>query len=242
MSQTAELRFFDSVESTNDEARRLIGTVAHPVWCIGAEQTKGVGRRGRNWASPRGNLYASLLYPTDETAEDKSLRSFLAALALQSALALHKTEARITLKWPNDVLVNGAKIAGILLESAPGHLIIGMGVNIMSAPPMSKVEPRAVRPAALSDLGFSLTPKQLITDLSAAFDDWDLKFRQFGFDPIRQAWLTHAARLGETITARLATEEVTGVFDTVDRSGALVLKTPTGIRQITAADIFFEGA
>jgi len=238
----SEVRFFGSVSSTNDEARHLIGEVSHPVWCIAEEQIKGVGRRGRHWVSPKGNLYASLLLPCGDPPDQKALRSFVAALALHDALTSEATDARIGLKWPNDVLVNGAKVAGILLEAADDHLIIGMGVNIVSAPPSDAVEARAVRPEALKNLGFNLTPQTLGILLSDAYEEREAAFQQFGFAPIRQAWLQRAARLGETITARLAREEVTGVFETVDSEGALVLRTPTGPQQITAADIFFEGA
>ena len=241
MTLGSEVRFFGSVTSTNDEARRLIGTVSHPVWCIGEEQTNGIGRRGRDWISPKGNLYASLLLPISDTPDRKALRSFVAALALHDALNAINAPARAKLKWPNDVLVNGAKVAGILLEAAPDHLIIGMGVNIASAPPVAAVEARAMRPAALNDLGFDLRPKELAEKLAVTFETREASFRSFGFDPIRTSWLQHAARLGETITARLPNDEIVGVFDTVDSDGALVLSTPTGTRHITAADIFFEG-
>jgi len=241
VSLQTEIRYFGSVSTTNDEAAKLIGTVTHGVWCVAETQEQGVGRRGRMWSSPKGNFYGSLLLPCDDAADQKALRSFVAALALKDALVALSADLDITLKWPNDVLVQGGKVAGILLSGLPGHLILGMGVNLISAPPLDAIEPRAVRPVALNDYGLRVAPKEMAEALSHAFAEREHAFRTFGFAPIRTDWLHHAARLGDVMTARLSKEEVTGTFETVDDQGALVLRTRTGLRTITAADVFFEG-
>ncbi|MEM9212190.1 MAG: biotin--[acetyl-CoA-carboxylase] ligase [Pseudomonadota bacterium] len=241
MITEAEIRHLGAVSSTNDEARALIGEVAHPVWCIANEQTKGIGRRGRSWVSPKGNFYGSLLLPCCDPPDTRALRSFVAALALSDALGAALPGLPISLKWPNDVLVAGRKIAGILLEGLPDHLIIGIGVNLVTAPSPSSVEARAVRPVALSDIGPKVAPDDLADGLARSFARRDAQFVNYGFDPIRQDWLAQASGLGTEITARLPNREIAGLYETVDEQGALVLKTPTGRERITAADIFFSG-
>ncbi|MEO0342296.1 MAG: biotin--[acetyl-CoA-carboxylase] ligase [Pseudomonadota bacterium] len=235
-----ETRFFGTVVSTNEEARKLVGQIAHPVMCLGSEQTGGIGRRGRQWASPKGNLYASLLMPCHDSPQQKALRSFTAALALSDTLLEFKPDCPVSLKWPNDVLVGNQKVAGILLEALPKYLIIGIGVNVAVAPPATLVETRALPPAALNALGFHVTVPDLAKRLTKHFCERENSFIEFGFAPLREAWLSRAAHLGEKIVARFARSEISGVFDTVDSAGALVLKTSTGPQHITAADIFFE--
>ena len=241
MSLAYEVRHFGAVSSTNEEAARLVGAVPDAVWCLASSQVKGVGRRGRAWVSPEGNFYGSLLMPCDDSPLDKALRSFVAALALRDALLGYPDLPPITLKWPNDVLVGGGKVAGILLESVSGHLIIGVGVNLVSAPPVDAVETRSVKPIALADFGVIPSLEDFQKSLVEAFAQREDMFRTFGFSEIRRDWLAHAAQIGAPITARLPNEEVSGVFETVDDHGALVLKTHSGLRSVMAADVFFEG-
>lgn len=172
-----------------------------------------------------------------------ALRSFVAALALFDAVAVVQGQARgLSLKWPNDVLLNGGKLAGILLETAgrSGALAVGIGVNLAHAPDPADLPVGAVPPVSLAgETGLTPTPEAFLTPLAAAFARYDTQLRCYGFGPIRNAWLDRAAKLGQPITARTQTEEITGTFETVDETGALVLTVPSGRRAIPAADIYF---
>lgn len=210
------------------------------------EQTLGKGRRARPWVSPRGNFHATLLLHPTEPAATVALRSFAAALALRDTLVgLTDMPQAFTLKWPNDVLLNGGKLAGILLESAasgPGvsHLAIGIGVNLLAAPDPAQVEPGALKPVSLyQETGLRVEPATLLTHLAAAYAQWEAIFTTRGFAPLRSAWLSHAARLGQTIRVRTGTTTQTGTFDTIDATGNLILTTLEGRQSIPAAEVFF---
>jgi len=234
------------VDSTNSEAARLAPGLTQPTWIMARRQTAARGRRGRVWVSPEGNFAATLVMrPTGPLAES-ALRSFVAALALADALAaLCGPGATIGLKWPNDVLLNGGKVAGILLESAGAgghvsHLIVGVGVNLIAAPPPEAVEPGAMTPVSvLGETGMRLTPDDMLCALAVAFARRESQFATYGFAPIRTAWLARAARLGQAITARTMTETITGAFATIGEDGSLILDTAGGRRALPAADVFF---
>ncbi len=235
-----------TTDSTMAEAARRAPDLAGPTWICALEQSAARGRRGRAWSMPPGNFAASLVMRPEGTPAQSALRSFVAALALCDALAsvTGRPEA-LALKWPNDVLLDGGKVAGILLESAGqggriDTLVIGIGVNLAAAPAAADLEPGAVPPVSVAgETGVSIAPEDFLTHLARAYADWESRFVADGFAPIRAAWLAHAARLGETITARTPRESVTGIFADVDSDGQLVLETAHGPRRIAAADIFF---
>jgi BirA family biotin operon repressor/biotin-[acetyl-CoA-carboxylase] ligase len=149
------------------------------------------------------------------------------------------------IKWPNDVLLNGGKIAGILLESVGtggqiSHLAVGIGVNLAKAPPAAALEPGAVAPVSLlGETGLVIDPLDFLAPLARGFAHYAATFERYGFAPIRAAWLARAARIGQRITARTGTETLTGTFETIDDTGALILATGSERRAISAADIFF---
>ena len=195
--------------------------------------------------APVGNFYGTLVVPCAEP-EQASLRSFVAALGLSDALqAVMGDGPVLALKWPNDVLLNSGKVAGILLESlaVQGQMTgvaVGIGVNLIAAPAMDQVEDGAVYPVSVKgESGVDIAPQIFLKHLAASFARWDTQLTTYGFGPIRTAWLNRAARLGETIIARLPSEDVTGRFETVDENGYLVLNTAKGPRAIAAADVFF---
>lgn len=239
----------DHVDSTNAEAMRRAPGLTGPTWIMARRQTAGRGRRGRAWADPPGNFAATLLLRPQGGPADAARYSFVAALAVHDALrALCGPHPILALKWPNDVLLNGGKVSGILLESAGSGpavqaLAIGIGINLLTAPDPGALEPDALRPVSLhKETGLTVTPDDLLPVLATAFAEWQARMQDGGFDPIRQAWLARAARLGETITARTGPTRTTGRFDGIDDSGALVLTGPRGRQVIPAADILFTGA
>jgi len=235
-----------STDSTMAEAARQAPGLGSPTWICALEQTAARGRRGRPWRSPPGNFAASLVMRPEGPPGQVALRSFVAALALRDALAAvtGRPEA-LGLKWPNDVLLNGGKVAGILLESLGqgprvDTLVIGIGVNMAAAPSATELEPGAVPPVSLAEeTGVRVTPEEFLDLLAPAYDRWERQFVTDGFAPIRTAWLQDAVRLGDRITARTTRHETSGTFTDVDMDGHLVLQTARGPHRIAAADIFF---
>ena len=152
------------------------------------------------------------------------------------------------IKWPNDVLLNGGKVAGILLESAGQGarvtaLAIGIGVNLAAAPDPTTLEPGATPPVSvLGETGHAVTADQFLDLLAPAFARWQAQLETWGFAPIRSAWLARAARLGQPVTARTGRDTRHGTFEGIDDSGALILTTPAGRETIPAADIHFHEA
>jgi BirA family biotin operon repressor/biotin-[acetyl-CoA-carboxylase] ligase len=232
----------DSVGSTNEEAMHLArdGDPGR-LWVEAREQLQGRGRRGRSWSSPPGNLYASLLLIDAARSEHLPELGFVAGVALVSALReILGDDPRLGLKWPNDILFDGAKLSGVLLESSllPGGRIAcvaGFGVNCRSHP--------ASLPYAATDLAAIGTlleaPEDVLPRLSAAMAEalavWA---RGAGFAEIRARWLKRALGLGEPIYVALGTTNVSGVFETIDSRGRLILRQGANTRAIEAGDVF----
>jgi BirA family biotin operon repressor/biotin-[acetyl-CoA-carboxylase] ligase len=231
------LRRYDTLDSTNEEARRLAkGGVRGPVWIVAREQTAGRGRRGRAWISESGNLFATLLMPV--TISLSAQLGFVAGLAAGDAIAAHARGAEVALKWPNDVLLNGKKVAGILLE-ALGHdsLAIGIGINLAHYPPDTEIPSISI--AAV--MGKPPDLDGFLVRLASAMTAWYEIWLKEGFQPVRKAWLVRASGLGHAIRARLADSERDGVFEDLDQDGALLLRDSTGtLTRITAGDVFFR--
>ena len=237
------LKHFDEIDSTNEEARRLAaGGGKGPLWITADKQTAGRGRRGRVWQSPPGNLAATLLIDPARPAAECAQLSFVAALAASDMIASAAPRADIRVKWPNDVLAEGRKIAGILLESAstgaapPQWLAIGIGINLQHFPPDTEFP--AISLAALG--AGPPSPRDALAALASAFAKWYELWRVRGFVPVREAWLARAAGLGARIVVRLSNGEATGVFEGLDETGALILRETHGrTRTIAAGEIFF---
>jgi BirA family biotin operon repressor/biotin-[acetyl-CoA-carboxylase] ligase len=237
------LVFHEQIDSTNEEAKRLAAGGAEAgtlVWA--GEQLAGRGRRGRGWVSPLGNLYLSLLLrPACPPAQACQL-NFVAAVALAEAVsALLPAGAEVALKWPNDVLVRGAKVSGILLEASAAldrsidWLVTGAGVNVVSCPtdtpyPATSLQREGATAGAADVL------RTFAESFLALYETW----RAQGFPPVRARWLASARGLGEPIEVRLERETLRGRFSNLDESGALMLDTTDGTRrQITTGDLFF---
>jgi BirA family transcriptional regulator, biotin operon repressor / biotin---[acetyl-CoA-carboxylase] ligase len=225
----------ETVASTNDEAGRLAeagaaeGTV---VWA--RTQTGGRGRRGRHWASPVGNLYCSTVLRPDCPAPRAAELGFVAALAVADMIPAGRA---VRVKWPNDVMVDGGKIAGILLESAIGqsghveYVVAGIGLNIGFAPQL----PDMRYPGALlgSDVSVEQALEQLTHALAQRLDEW----HQAGFDVVRQAWLAKAGPLGMEVDVKLSEGVVRGRFAGIDREGALLLDADAGRRRVVSGEL-----
>lgn len=225
------------------EAARLAPELKRPAWIMAHRQTAARGRQGRAWQNPEGNLAATLLMRPLGGPADAALRSFMAANALFETLALHVDRTKLAVKWPNDVLLSGGKVAGILLESmgtAQGldWLAIGVGVNLVAVP--EGVQDAAFPPTSLAKHGDAVSPEEFLAELSANYATEEAIFAELGFARIREDWLKRAARLGEVITARTSREEITGTFESIDEAGNLILRTPKGAHVITAADVYFS--
>lgn len=234
-----------SVGSTNDEAKKLArngaphGTV---VWAL--EQTAGRGRRGRRWSSPPGNLYASLIL-RPSTAPDRAAQlGFIAALAVTDALRELVPElGQPACKWPNDVLVGGRKIAGILLESEMdkgeqlAFLIVGVGINLVSSPPDAEHPATSIA----GEGRLPPAPQAALGAFAGHFESWAQRWESEGFAPVRDAWRAHAAFLGEQIRVRLDTATLRGKFIDLDQHGVLLLETENGLRRVSAGDVFPAG-
>jgi BirA family biotin operon repressor/biotin-[acetyl-CoA-carboxylase] ligase len=222
------------VDSTNEEARRRAeGGEAGPLWITAERQTAGRGRRGRAWEMMEGNLAATLLLRPK--ASPPAQLSFAAALAVAETAAAFAPHAAITVKWPNDVLTEGKKLAGILLEAGPDWLAVGIGINLAHFPDGTEF------PAtSLAALGMAPpAPDAALAVLAARFAHWQGVWEQDGFAPLRAAWLARAAGLGRPVRARLPHEERHGTFEGIDASGALLLQEPGGVRAISAGEVFF---
>lgn len=202
------------------------------------EQTAGRGRRGRAWHSPVGNLYCSVLLDPGPEPVRASELVFVAAVALREALGVVTPGAEFACKWPNDILCNGAKVSGMLLEMASPFVILGVGVNVVAGPPADMAQYPATCLAAAGSKADAHT-------VYAAFGDrlefWYDAWRVDGFAPVRQAWLDHAAGMGQGVTVRLAdTTVIEGRFGGLDANGALLLDTADGARRpVMAGDVFF---
>jgi BirA family biotin operon repressor/biotin-[acetyl-CoA-carboxylase] ligase len=233
-----------TVASTNEEAlARAKAGERGPLWIVAERQSAGRGRRGRPWVSEPGNLYASLLVADAAPASVVSGICFVAALALHDALldAAHGlAPAQLKLKWPNDVLLDGRKLAGILVEGlslAGGHTaaVVGFGVNCRHHPEAAEY------PATdLATRGYAVEPRALLAVLAgtmaARLQEWR---RGDGFAGIRAAWLARASGVGGPIEVRLPDRKIAGTFEAIDQHGALVLKRGDGAREtIAAGDVF----
>lgn len=251
----------DEVDSTNDESKRLIIEGERgPAWVIARRQTQGRGRLGRQWISTPGNLHASLILSGGFAPSIAPQLGFVAGVALIEAVrqasglgglggfgGLGGLGDRVALKWPNDLLLDGDKLAGVLLEGVPMPtgdprspsqcvVVIGIGVNCASAP---QNLPYAAR--ALSDIGAAApTSAQLFEPLTDAFvAALDLWAGGEGFAAIREKWLNGAAGLGRPIRVVLSPdEELSGRFETIDARGRLVVATDDGDRVVDAGDVF----
>ncbi|HEY4202252.1 MAG TPA: biotin--[acetyl-CoA-carboxylase] ligase [Devosiaceae bacterium] len=254
------LRAFDTVGSTNTEAMRAAQSgQGGPLWFTALQQTDGRGRRGRAWSTPHGNLAASLLLTPGADPAIAATLGFVAGVALNQALArvlpagrfrvgidgadgdTQGRHARIALKWPNDVLADGAKLAGILLEAqkrpdGSTAIVIGFGVNIVAAP-----EGLPYPATSLNTLGVDIDAQSVFEELSLAWLDclalWN---NGAGIGAVLAAWRKSAAGIGAPVAVNRHGDVVRGIFESIDDTGRLIVRADDDTRiAITAGDVHF---
>jgi BirA family biotin operon repressor/biotin-[acetyl-CoA-carboxylase] ligase len=204
------------------------------VWLRAERQTGGRGRQGRSWVSPPGNLYASTLVrirPSDPPAPTLAL---VAAVALEETVSAY-IPGMAVLKWPNDVLIDGAKLSGVLLERAGDAVVIGIGVNLAHHP--TDTDRRAT---SLAVYDVAIAPEDFIETLTEAFARWVECWRGQGIDMVRRRWVTNAHPIGTPLNVRLPDGAAfDGLFDGLDLEGALILRLADGTRRVIhAGDVF----
>jgi BirA family biotin operon repressor/biotin-[acetyl-CoA-carboxylase] ligase len=234
---------YETLGSTNAEALvRARAGERGPLWISAATQTGGRGRRGKSWVSPPGNLYATLLLTEPSPPALAPQLSFVAGLAVHDAVIACAPDAlsSLKLKWPNDLLLAGRKLAGLLIEaeSQPRFSVaIGIGVNCVS-------HPADIGYAATDLRASGITVNALLAALAAAMK---ARLAQWAagasFAGIRTDWLARAASLGETILVRLPERQLTGIFEGIDADGRLLIATQDRTTEtIAAGDVFTLGA
>lgn len=247
---------FETIGSTSEVAMaRALAGDRGPLWVVAREQSAGRGRRGSTWRTPPGNLATSLMLTTDLPPARIALLGFVAGLALDRALdaccgtsrtrrvaldeARHGSE-RFSLKWPNDVLADGGKLAGILLGteavgSGRRAVVIGIGVNVAHAP-----DGLDYPAAALAGLGCETDAESLFAALSRSWVETYETWEQGGFPAIRTKWLARATGLGGQVVVKTSSGVTRGIFETIDESGQLVVRVPDGsARTISAGEVHF---
>lgn len=245
----APVLILDETDSTNAEARRRAeaGEVG-PLWIAARRQTAGRGRRGRKWESESGNLASSLLLLTQKSPAEAAQLTFAASLAVADLLDRYVPSALVTIKWPNDVLLDGRKTSGILIESGPAPsgglwLAVGIGVNLSQTP--GDTERPATCIAEHLGQGVAAAPSvdEAAKALAETFGVWLDRWMTFGFQPVLDAWIARTRGLYGSCTARLTNETLTGTADGVEADGSLRLKLSDGsLRLISAGDVFFGEA
>ena len=246
---TAPVLILDEVDSTNAEARRRAeaGEVG-PLWITARRQSAGRGRRGRKWESESGNLASTLLLLTRKSPAEAAQLTFAASLAVADLLDRYAPPALVTIKWPNDVLLDGRKTSGILIESGPAPsgglwLAIGIGVNLNQTPGDTERPATCIAEHLNQGVASAPTVDEAAQALAETFGVWLDRWTTLGFQPILDAWTARTPGLHGPCTARLTNETLTGVADGVEADGSLRLKLPDGgLRVISAGDVFFGEA
>jgi BirA family transcriptional regulator, biotin operon repressor / biotin---[acetyl-CoA-carboxylase] ligase len=229
---------FEELKSTNSYAFELanLGKIFDREIILANSQTSGRGRQDRSWSSPLGNLYFSLILRPNVGLEKISQLSFVAITALQIAVK-KLSKNSVQNKWPNDLLIDEKKVAGLLLESKISgknceFVILGIGLNINSNPD------NTIFPAAnLKDFGIEISKEEMLKNFLDEFEKIYQNWLDFGFDGIRKLWLQNAFRLKEKITVKPQGKQLEGVFEDFDLEGNLLLKIDEKIIKISAADV-----
>lgn len=243
----APVQVFDEIDSTVLEARRRAerGEV-DPLWLVAKRQTAGRGRRGRAWASLEGNLLATYLFATAQPPATIALLGFATGIALAETIDAMLGASRATLKWPNDVFIDGAKASGILLDSGALNarttwVALAFGVNLAAAPEALDQPTISLRHALPPD---ALAPEPLafLNALRPRLEGWAQRLEREGFEPLRRAWLQRAHGLGREARVQQGEQVIEGRIAGLSSRGELELDTVAGRRLIAAGDVLLSSA
>jgi BirA family biotin operon repressor/biotin-[acetyl-CoA-carboxylase] ligase len=245
----APVLILDQTDSTNAEARRRAEAgEAGPVWIAARLQSEGRGRRGRRWEDARDNLASTLLVTIDRCPAEAAQLTFVAALAVADFLDRYVPPALVTIKWPNDVLLDGRKASGILIESGKSDqgglwMAIGIGINLATAPQGTERPATSVCEHLRHDVAAVPALEEATQVLAQCFSVWFERWSRLGFTPILDAWVVRTPGLFGPCTARLTNEVFVGTADGVEADGALRLRLADGsLKVISAGDVFFGEA
>lgn len=239
---------YDVLDSTNDEARRLAaGGGSHGAVIWARKQTAGRGRMGREWVSADGNLFVSMLLSPEKSLEQCAQLSFVAALALLETLdGIVPRPKDLACKWPNDVLLKGRKLAGILLESAtiPNQygreqqwVIVGVGVNIDSYPEHVLFPATCLRDAGVEIISAKIVLSRFVSHFTTQYDQWAAK----GFSAVQKAWTKRAYGIKQPVEVMVGDQQIDGIFEGIDAKGCLLVRTASDrLESIVAGDVFFK--
>lgn len=240
---------FDSIDSTNLEAKRLIQTGIQGKYVIVAnEQTVGRGKNNSFWYSPKGNLYYSLLLQYNKDLKEISQVSLVAGLACREAICsfLQKFEASVKVKWPNDVLLNGKKVGGILAESLSyfpdnkgspaNYIIIGIGLNLEKSPKYLSYLATSLKEEKINYISSHEVLSRFMVHFHSYYTLWGMA----GFASLKKEWMKNAHNIGKTIQCNMGEYKISGVFREVDDHGRLIIELETGeVHTMSSADVFF---
>jgi BirA family biotin operon repressor/biotin-[acetyl-CoA-carboxylase] ligase len=233
----ADIRTVEETGSTNEDMKRfVIEGAAEGFWLRAENQTTGRGRMGRSWEGRNGNLFASTLVRLLPRDPLPSTLAFVVAVAVHEVLTDFTGEGLLRLKWPNDVIADDAKLCGMLLERVDDAVVIGIGINVESAPELADR-----RTTCLRDLGAqACEPASLLALLAESFALWLERWRTYGTAPIIRAWLDRAYMSGTPLAVQLpGGERIEGIFETLDDQGALILRLADGRRHVIYAGEVF---
>ena len=209
------------------------------ILVVADRQTAGRGRRGRQWDSPVGNLYVSIILKPMGSVKAAAAIGCLASLAVSEALGAYLGPDKVAqVKWPNDVLVSKAKISGLLIEATddPATLVLGIGINLIYHPENTPYPATSL----LAETGQTVSPDVFLAGFADAFLARYKSWQDRGFAPLRVDWLARATGIGKAITVRLENQQFDGLFKDLDDEGALILDLGGGVvKKFTAGDVFF---
>lgn len=225
----------ETVGSTNDEAKKFCRQSGCKTVITARKQTNGRGRGNRIWNSLDGNLFFSMAFEFD--LQDLGALIIISSLSLWDAVKYLSPEARVQLKWPNDVLLNDAKVSGMLLEKGEGNfIIVGIGVNIVAYPQDAGL----LYPAtSLRKAGINISAEEFLHLYLQKFDSNLIKWRQKGIENLQQKWLQGARGIGQKIVVQTPKQKLKGCFAGIDKQANLLLSVEDNIIKILAGDVFY---
>ena len=238
---------YDRLDSTNLEASRISKVSFRPHWILTFEQYQGIGRYGKEWYSCAGNFSGSFLFFPDGSSLNFAQRSFSTALSVRDTLIDFGIPSRIiSFKWPNDVLLNGKKVAGILLQTTVANslkkgLIVGVGINLVDLRKIYDVDKILTETASFSEYVKPPNPRRVLDRLIHNFNYWEKSFKEGGFVKIKKNWELWGPKKGRKIKIRRKDTILEGKYLEISNLGELIAEVDGKINKFASAEVYFEG-